>query len=109
MDAREKEPSAFRRSEEEARSALVEFDGRCGDYVAAGVIHQKSGASAMLLSDPTRGGWRSRRNMAIDDLVSCFMSEMFDTLAQANSATSCVFTWVSQLTKCVSGKRLKEA
>lgn len=89
---RDKEIDALRISEAEERSHLTAFDGLYGDDVAAGVLLQKAGSITMLLSDPTRVGWRSQRDKKIDDLVSRFMSEILDTMVQADNATSFVFS-----------------
>lgn len=97
VEGRDTEMDALWRSKLESRSYLASFDGRRSDYVSAGVLLEKPGASDMLLSDPARSFWRSLRDKAIEELVSSFMAEINDTMAQVDSATSSLFSWVSQL------------
>lgn len=85
------------------------LDERKSEDGAVGIILEEAGASAIILSYPTSGGWRSRREKEIKDLVARFMTQNLDTMAQAESATSCVFSWISQLAAFASGKRLIEA
>lgn len=107
VKGREKEVEALRPSEDKARQDLA-LDGRRSEDVASTVLLEKAGASDMLLSDPTRGGWRSRRDKEIEYLVPSCMTDISDSMELADSAKICAFLCVQQLAESVSGNRLLE-